>query len=196
MHAWCVVIIVSLRMWCSFGAAWSTQHATRSNPPGPAYVFESVVSKQLGQNIPMTCTLYCRQECSSASADRNRRRCHGGARASSGPWERQMDLLDQSREYLGTGYGLRFSTEIYGSKRFSTNTYRSLALFLQKSPKISGNLQEFTGECNLDILYSSSLLSMGNRIVGSTANHRQAKRVLQVRGNIMFESTFECHTAL
>ena len=34
-----------------------------------------------------------------------------------------------------------------------------LVLFLQKSPKVSGNLQEFTGECNLGILYSSSFLN-------------------------------------
>ena len=39
------------------------------------------------------------------------------------------------REDLSTGYGLRFSTEIYWRKRFSTNTYRKLVLFLQKSPK-------------------------------------------------------------
>ena len=45
-----------------------------------------------------------------------------------------------------------------GQKRFSTNTYRKLVLLLQKSPKISRNLREFTGECNLGILYSSSLL--------------------------------------
>ena len=35
--------------------------------------------------------------------------------------------------------------------------YRSLAL-LRKSPKVSGDLREFTGECNLEILYSSPLL--------------------------------------
>ena len=45
-------------------------------------------------------------------------------------------------------------------KRFSTNTYGKLVLFLQKSPSISGNLREFTGECNLGILNSSSLLIM------------------------------------
>ena len=32
-------------------------------------------------------------------------------------------------------------------KRLSTNTYRKPALFLQKSPKISGNLWEVMGEC-------------------------------------------------
>ena len=56
------------------------------------------------------------------------------------------------------GYGLRFSTDIYGRKRFSTNAYRNIGLFLQKSPKVSENLREFTGECDLGILYSSSLL--------------------------------------
>ena len=39
------------------------------------------------------------------------------------------------------------------------NTYRNIDLFLQKSSKVSGNLREFTGECNLGILYSSSLLA-------------------------------------
>ena len=67
------------------------------------------------------------------------------------------------REDLRTGYGLRFSTEIYRSKRFSTNTYRKLVLFLEKSPKISGNLREFTGECNLEILCFNSLLIQGSR---------------------------------
>ena len=52
------------------------------------------------------------------------------------------------REDLRTGYGLRFSTEANGRKRFSTNTYRKLILFLLKSPKVSGDLREFTGECN------------------------------------------------
>ena len=64
------------------------------------------------------------------------------------------------REYLSTGYGLRFSTKIYGAngrKQFSTNTYMNIVL-LQKSSNICGNLKEFTGEWNLGILYSSSLL--------------------------------------
>ena len=63
------------------------------------------------------------------------------------------------REDLGTGYGLRFPTEIYGRKWFSTKTFRKPVLFLQTSLKISGNLLlwEFTGECTLGILYSSSL---------------------------------------
>ena len=46
------------------------------------------------------------------------------------------------REDLSTGYGLRFSMEIYGRKRFSTNTYRKLVLFLQKSAETSGSLRE------------------------------------------------------
>ena len=46
-----------------------------------------------------------------------------------------------------------------GRKRFSTNAYRKPVLCLQKSLKVSGNLREFTGgECNLGILYSSSLI--------------------------------------
>ena len=36
-----------------------------------------------------------------------------------------------------------------GRKQCSTNTYRRLVLFLQTSPETSGNLREFTGECNL-----------------------------------------------
>ena len=63
---------------------------------------------------------------------------------------------------LSTGYGLRSSTEIYGSKRenrcFPINTYRKLVLFLHKSPNVSRNMREFTGECNLGMLYYSSLL--------------------------------------
>ena len=50
--------------------------------------------------------------------------------------------------------------ESYGStreKRFSTKTHRKLALFLQESPKVSGNLRELAGGCNLGILYSGSL---------------------------------------
>ena len=40
------------------------------------------------------------------------------------------------------------------------------SLFLQKSPKVSGNLREFTGECHLGIPYSSSLLAAGRVPVG------------------------------
>ena len=63
----------------------------------------------------------------------------------------------------GLEYGVRAlvfygkSTGANGRKRFPTNTYRNIVLFSQNSPKISGNLREFTGECNLGILYSSSL---------------------------------------
>ena len=49
------------------------------------------------------------------------------------------------RENLGTGYGLRFSAKIYGSKRERTvfhKTHRVLVLLLQESPKVSGNVWE------------------------------------------------------
>ena len=59
---------------------------------------------------------------------------------------------------MGSGF-LRKSTGANGRNQFSTNTYRKLVLFLQKSPKVSGNLREFAGECNLGILYFSSLLA-------------------------------------
>ena len=58
-------------------------------------------------------------------------------------------------EDLSTGYGLRFSTEIYGRKRFSNEDIQETCFVLTE---ISGNLREFTGECNLGIMYSSSLL--------------------------------------
>ena len=45
-----------------------------------------------------------------------------------------------------------------GEKQLSTKSYRNIVFFLQKSPNISGNLREFTGECNLGILHPSSLL--------------------------------------
>ena len=70
------------------------------------------------------------------------------------------------REYLSAGYGLQFSMEINGSKRFFTNTYGNIdliVLFLHTSPKISGNLREFTRECNVGILYSSCLLCVSAR---------------------------------
>ena len=44
---------------------------------------------------------------------------------------------------------LRKYTGANGRTRFSTNTYRNIGLFLQKSPSISGSLREFTGGCNL-----------------------------------------------
>ena len=52
------------------------------------------------------------------------------------------------REYLSTGYGLRFSTEIYGSKREKMvfHEYPSGSLFglteSPKSPETSGSLRE------------------------------------------------------
>ena len=59
-------------------------------------------------------------------------------------------------------YGVR-APVFYGSKqenRFSTKAYRKFVLFLQKSPNISGNLRDFTGACDLRILYSTSLLDV------------------------------------
>ena len=59
------------------------------------------------------------------------------------------------REYSSSGMGsgfLRKSAGTNGRERFSTKAYRKLVLFLQKSSKISGNLREFPGECNLGIL--------------------------------------------
>ena len=82
-----------------------------------------------------------------------------------------------SREDSTTGCGLRFSTEIYGSKRQRTVFHECLhkdclVLTVEKSPKISGNLRESTGE--LGILYSSSLLGMavGRGGVRGTGPHR------------------------
>ena len=44
-------------------------------------------------------------------------------------------------------YGnLREQAEENVRKQFSTNTHRKLVLFLQKSPKVSGDLRESTGE--------------------------------------------------
>ena len=57
---------------------------------------------------------------------------------------------------------LRDPTGANGRKQFFTKSYGRLCLFLQKSPKVSGNLREFTGECNLGIRYSSSLLVKWN----------------------------------
>ena len=44
------------------------------------------------------------------------------------------------------------------TSRWSATTTGKLCLFFQEPPKIFGDLREFTGECNLGILYSSSLL--------------------------------------
>ena len=53
------------------------------------------------------------------------------------------------REYLSTGYGLRFSAEIYGSNRENSVFHEDLQdiLFysdrhLRKSPEASGSIQE------------------------------------------------------
>ena len=51
------------------------------------------------------------------------------------------------REESSKGNGLRLSAEIYGSKRY---THMKLALFSQTSPKVSENLRELLGECNLE----------------------------------------------
>ena len=64
------------------------------------------------------------------------------------------------REYLSMGCGLWFSTGANGRKRFSTNTYRNIDLFLHKSPKVFGSLREFTGKCNPGILHSVYLLCL------------------------------------
>ena len=52
-------------------------------------------------------------------------------------------------EDLSTGYGLRSSTEIYGSNRENTVFHENLqesCFVLAESPNISGNLREFAGE--------------------------------------------------
>ena len=65
------------------------------------------------------------------------------------------------KRVLENGYGLWFSTEIYGSKQEKTDFHENLQehrLFLQKSAKVSRNLRKCAGERNLGILHSSSLL--------------------------------------
>ena len=62
------------------------------------------------------------------------------------------------REDLSTEYGLRFSTEIYGSRWAKAVFHEYLQEACFDLAEISGNLREFTGECNLGILCSSSLL--------------------------------------
>ena len=60
----------------------------------------------------------------------------------------------RSTRVRGTGSGfLRKSTGANEGKRFSAKTYRKPVLFLHKSPKISRSLREFTGDCNIGILY-------------------------------------------
>ena len=56
---------------------------------------------------------------------------------------------------------LRESAGANGRTRLSTKAYRKPVSFLQKSPKTSGCLRECSGECNLGVLYSSSILTCG-----------------------------------
>ena len=62
------------------------------------------------------------------------------------------------KRVLEYGVRLRFSTEIYGSKREKTVFHENLQEACLVLAEISGNLREFTGECYLGILYSSFLL--------------------------------------
>ena len=52
--------------------------------------------------------------------------------------------------------------EIYLQKQMGENVVSRIPTgsLLQTSPKVSGNLREFSEECNLGILYSSSILMM------------------------------------
>ena len=61
------------------------------------------------------------------------------------------------REVLSTGYGLRLSTEIYGSKRDKIVFQEYLQEYCFVPTEISEHFKEFSGECNLGILYSGSL---------------------------------------
>ena len=49
-----------------------------------------------------------------------------------------------------------------GENGFPRKPHMNPILFLRKSPNISRNLREFTGERHLGILYSSSLLAMSS----------------------------------
>ena len=77
----------------------------------------------------------------------------------------------------GLEYGVR-APVFYGNLREQTVFHEYLQeacfVFIQKSPKISGNLREFTGKCNLRITYSSSLLDAPIDDVGLSAG--QASR--------------------
>ena len=80
------------------------------------------------------------------------------------------------REDLGTGYGLRFSAEIYGSKREKTVFHKHLQEACFVLTEISENLRslrEFMGECNLGILCSSSLLGKYRSEGGRPSGHRE-----------------------
>ena len=68
-------------------------------------------------------------------------------------------MAPRFREDLSMGYGLRFSMEIYGIKQEKTVFHEYLQEACFVLTEMSGNLCEFTGECKLGILYSSSLLS-------------------------------------
>ena len=46
---------------------------------------------------------------------------------------------------------MEISSGASGRRRFSAKTHRKHALFLQESPRISRNLWEITGECNLGV---------------------------------------------
>ena len=58
-------------------------------------------------------------------------------------------------------YGVRapIFAEVSGSKREKTAFHENLQVVCFVLTEISGNLREFTGECNLGILYSRSLLA-------------------------------------
>ena len=69
----------------------------------------------------------------------------------------------------------RLSTEVYGIKREKTEEKRAcrkLILILQKSAKISGDLREFTGECDPGILYSSFLFETVIQFTGLSRSPR------------------------
>ena len=54
--------------------------------------------------------------------------------------EVDLDRLPVLREYLSTGYGLRFSTEIYGSKREKTVFHEYLQEYCFVLTEISENI--------------------------------------------------------
>ena len=86
--------------------------------------------------------------------------------------------------YLGTEYGLRFPAETYGSKREKNGFPRipTGSLVLAGISEISWHFREFTGDCNLGILYSSSLLRAKRGCGGRAARrargvHRRSRGV-------------------
>ena len=70
------------------------------------------------------------------------------------------------RAESGRRRSYRLSTEIYGIK-LVFHEYLLEACFVLT--EISGNLREFTGECNLGILYSSSLLVLARKAFVASA---------------------------